>query len=58
MVNFMPGMPRAHEQIQMIQRAGAHPQQHFVGFDLRLGHVFVDQHFGPAVLVDACGFHE
>ena len=57
MVELHAGDSGAHEQIQMIERAGAHPQQDFVGFDARLGSVFVDQYFRPAVLVDACDFH-
>ena len=46
-----------HEQVQMIQRAGAHAQQDLIGFDLRVGNIFVDQHFRRAVLMDAGSFH-
>ena len=42
----------------MVQRAGADADQDLVGFDLRLRHVFVDEHVGTAMLVNAGCFHE
>ena len=56
-VELHAGNAAAHEKVQMIERAGAYPQQDFIGFDLGLGSVFVDQHFRAAMLVDACDFH-
>ena len=48
----------AYEQVEMIQRAGTDADQDLVGFDLRLRHVVVDEHFGTAMLVNAGCFHE
>ncbi len=55
---FHAGNAGADEQVETVQCAGADPHQHFVGFDLRIGNFFVDQHLGSAVLVDARDFHQ
>ena len=47
----------AHEQVQVVQGAGAHAHQDLVGLEAGFGGVFIDQHFRSAVLVDASGFH-
>ena len=54
---LQPRNSGAHEKIQVIERAGAHAQQNLVGFDRRLGSVFVYQRVRPAVLVNASDFH-
>jgi hypothetical protein len=57
-IELHAGDAAAHEEVEVVERAGAYAQQDFVGFDLGLGRVFVDQHFRAAVLVDACDFHQ
>jgi hypothetical protein len=41
----------------VIQRAGAHAHQDFIGTDLRLWNIFVFENFRTAMLVDSNGFH-
>ena len=47
----------AQPEVEVVQRAGAHADQDLVGADLGVRGVFVDQHLGPAVLVDPCSLH-
>ena len=47
-VELHAGNAGAHEKVQMIERAGAYPQQDFIGFDAGLGSVFVDQRKMPS----------
>ena len=53
-----PGQPLAHPQIQVVQGAGFHPDQHLVFAQLRVGNVFVAQNFRTAEFVNADGFHD
>lgn len=47
----------SHEEIQTVQCAGSHAHQDLVCADDGLGHVFIEQHVRPAVLVEPGGFH-
>ena len=47
----------AHKQVKMVQRAGAHADQHMVFAQNGIGNVFVLQDFGTAKLMNADGFH-
>src|ERR1019366_10305311 len=47
----------AHEEVEMIQRAGADADEDLVSFDFRLRHVLTDKHFGTAMLVNPGCFH-
>jgi hypothetical protein len=48
----------ANPQIQVIQRAGAYPQEYFIGFDRGLRNIFVAENFRTAVFVDSDSFHK
>src|SRR5205823_4127525 len=49
--------PFAHPQIQVIQRAGTHANQHLIFAKLRVRHILVAQDLRPAKLVEADCFH-
>ena len=51
------GQAFADPQVEMIQCAGAYPYQHLIFPQLRLGHIFVLEHFRPAKFVKAHSFH-
>jgi hypothetical protein len=51
------GQSFANPDVEMIERAGLHADQHFVFARLRIGDVFVGQDFGATELMDADGFH-
>ena len=42
----------------MVQRGGAQLDEHFARLGHGIGRVLVAENIGPAVLVDADGFHE
>src|ERR1700688_3183125 len=50
--------PAAHEYIEMIHGARAHPDQDLILARLRIRNIFVGEDFGSAELMDAYGFHE
>src|SRR5438552_5569704 len=45
------GQAFADPQVEMIQSTSAHPNQHLILPQLRLGHIFVLEHFRPAKFV-------
>ena len=47
----------AHPDVEMIQRTGAHSNQHLIIADLWIGHIFVSQNFRPAELMNADSLH-
>ena len=49
--------PGPDPQIKMVHRTGLHPHQHLVFSRLRVGDVFIPQHFRPAKLMNANSFH-
>ncbi len=51
------GQAHAQPEVEVIQGAGAHADQDFVGTDLRFWDIFVLQHFGAAVRGVDDGFH-
>ena len=55
--NFRARDALPDEQVEVIERGGAHAQQDLVGLDGGLGDVFVRQHLRPAVTVNSRDFH-
>ena len=51
------GKTAALPDVEMIQRARAHADEHVARFELGLGSIFEAQHVGTAVLVETNGFH-
>jgi len=54
---LQPGNTCPHEQVEVVQRAGADADQHLIGADCRLGGVLVHEHFRSAMLMNASNFH-
>ena len=54
---FHAGQSLAHPDIEMVERAGPHPDQDLIFARLRIGDVFVLQNFGATELMEADGFH-
>src|SRR5258706_9154361 len=52
-----PRQTAAYPHVEMIQRAGAHFDQDFVGFDLRIGDLGNLENFRTAVLFEGDCFH-
>src|SRR5208282_111312 len=53
-----PRQSLAHPDIEMVERAGPHPNQHLIFTRLGIGHVFVSEDFGTTELMNANGFHD
>ena len=51
------GQAFAHPDIEMVHGAGFHADQDLIFARLRIGNVFVAEHFGSAEFVNADGFH-
>ena len=50
--------PAALPQVEVIQRARAHADEHLAGIELRIGRVLVPQDLRSAVLVESDGLHK
>jgi hypothetical protein len=48
----------ARPDVEMIERAGPHADQHLAGREIGIRGVLVREDLGPAVLVKPYGFHE
>src|SRR5258706_6320664 len=55
--DFNSRQAAAHPDVEMIQRAGAHLDQDFVGFELRIGNLGKLENLGSAVFFENDCFH-
>ena len=53
---LQPGNTGAHEEVEVVEGAGANADEHLVRLDDWLGCVLVNEDFGPAMLMNADSF--
>src|ERR1700685_214411 len=51
------GQPFANPYVEVIERASAHSDEHWIFARLRVGNIFVSQDFRPTEFVQANSFH-